>query len=292
MRSLEINNRNIFSLSNIGITLCTICCLTTGIIAYRNSRPKQINLDTPIRGCDISSHQVYTNWDEMDKNYDFVIIKATSGTEVDEKFNDNYNNAKKKNMDIGVYTYNAMSTVNSNSLEDFIEGSNKRFDILINNLKDKKINYPVYLDIEFSKTPIDQALPKEYANALIDSFYKKMTDNGHKAGIYSNLNTYKYLKENVDNLDKLEVWIAGGDTYDDVTTLEKTESSNKNYSDKVKMVQSYQYVVNGGAGDSRGHLDVDYSYIDYYDKTIDYKDYGIAAASLVGAGLILYKKKH
>lgn len=292
MRSLEINNRKILSLSNIGITLCTICCLTTGIIAYKNSKSKQVNLDTPIRGCDISSHQVYTNWDEMDKNYDFVIIKATSGTEIDKKFVENYNNAKKKKMDIGIYTYNAMSTVNSNSLEEFIDGTNKRFDILLDNLKDKKINYPVYLDIEFSKTPINEALPKEYANALINTFYKKMTDNGYKAGIYSNMTTYNYLKENVDNIDKLEKWIAGGEVYDAVTTLEKTNSNNKNFNDDIKMVQSYQYAVNGGAGDSLGHLDVDYSYVDYYDKTIDYKDYGIAAASLAGASLILYKKRH
>ena len=292
MKSLYVNKKNIFNLSNIGITLCTICCLTTGIIAYRNSKPKSIDLDTPIRGCDISSHQVYTNWDEMDKNYDFVIIKATSGNEVDEKFIENYNNAKKHNMDIGIYTYNVMSTVNTNNMDEFVDGTNKRLDILIDNLKDKKINYPVYLDIEFSKTPISEALPYEYANKLIDIFYDKMTNNGYKAGLYTNMNTYNYLKDNVDNLDKLELWIAGGNNYDTVTTLEKTNSDNINYSDKIKMVQSYQYVVNGGAGDSTGHLDVDYSYVDYYDVNFDIMNAAISTGSLGLAGLILYKKKH
>lgn len=289
--SLNIN-KNILNLSNIGITLCTICCLSTGIIAYRNSRPKQIDLDTPIRGCDISSHQVYTNWDEMYKNYDFVIIKASSGNEIDSKFEENYNNAKKHHIDVGIYTHNAMSTVNSNSLEEFTKGTNERIDLLLDNLRDKRINYPVYLDIEFSKTPIDKALPKEYANALINTFYNKMIDNGYIPGIYSNYSTYNYLKSNVDNIDKLEIWLAGGDTYDTVTSLEKTDSNNKLFSDDVKMVQSYQYVVNGGAGDSLGHLDVDYSNIDYYHKEIDYKDYGIAAGLLAVGTLILYKKRH
>lgn len=289
--SLNIN-KNILNLSNIGITLCTICCLSTGIIAYRNSRPKQIDLDTPIRGCDISSHQVYTNWDEMYKNYDFVIIKASSGNEVDSKFEENYNNAKKNHIDVGIYTHNAMSTVNSNSLEEFTKGTNERIDLLLDNLRDKRINYPVYLDIEFSKTPIDKALPKEYANALINTFYNKMIDNGYIPGIYSNYSTYNYLKSNVDNIDKLEIWLAGGDTYDTVTSLEKADSNNKLFSDDVKMVQSYQYAVNGGAGDSLGHLDVDYSNIDYYHKEIDYKDYGIAAGSLAVGTLILYKKRH
>lgn len=291
MRNLEINKKKLFTLSNIGITLCTICTIGTGIIAYNNSKAKKTLLNEPIRGCDISSHQVYTNWDEINNNYDFVIIKATNGNEVDSKFNDNYNEAKMQNIDIGVYSYNVLSANNTQSFEDFKNGTNIRIDKLLDTIKNKRINYPVYLDIEFLETPINEALPKEYANYLVNTFYNKMLDNRYIAGIYSNKSTYDYLRENVDIFDKLEVWVAGGDTYDDIISIEKTESNNRNYSNDIKMVQSYQYVVNGGAGDSFGHLDVDYSYIDYYDRKIDYKDLGIAITSFGAGGLILYKKK-
>lgn len=289
---MDVNYKKIFNISNVAITLFTIGTLVSGIIAYKNSKPKQIDLSSPIRGCDISEYQRYTNWDELSKNFDFIIIRASEGKQEDSKFEENYKNATKHHMDIGIYTVNAMSALNTNSLEEFKKATENRIDRLIEILKNKKVKYPVYLDIEFLKNPVEKALPKEYANSLIDIFYNKMKNNGYIPGVYSNKHTYDYLKNNVKNFDKLEVWVAGGDDYDKITSLENTTSANKNYSDSIRMVQSYRYVTNAGAENSSGHLDVDYTYRDYYSKKVDYKNYGLSALCLSMAGYTLYGKKN
>lgn len=221
-----------------------------------------MEIDSPIRGCDLSSHQVYTNWDEIDNNYDFVIIRSTIGNKVDEKFNEFYNSANDQGIDIGVYTYNVMSSKNSLSLDDFNSKVNEKIEYLVTNLKDKKIDYPVFLDIEFDSGEISDLLPSEYINSLLEIFEYKMISNGYIPGVYTNNNTYQYIENCVGDIrDRFELWIAGGNDYDRVISIEKLNNNIK-FDDK-DIVQSYSKVVNGGAGDGAGQLDVNYSNVNY-----------------------------
>lgn len=279
-------------LTNATIAALTVGAILTGIHAYNKGQTKKIILDQPIRGCDVSDWQKTFDWDEIEDNFDFIILKATEGNVIQNSFEENYKNAYKHNMKIGIYTMNALGKSNTKNLEDFKNQTEKRFDILLEQLKNKKIDYPVYLDIENTKAVnVSKDLPEEYMIALTDIFYNKMTENGYIPGLYSNQTIYKdNIKRNIINLERFEKWIAGGDSFSIPTKLSDTTSDNKIFNPEIRMVQAYEAVTDAGVKSDSGYVDVDYSYLDYHNKESNTKDIVLSLGELSLAGVILGKK--
>ena len=276
-------------------------------------------LDTPIRGADISYAQgTKIDWNQMEENFEFLILRVSQGTDLDDTFEENARNANLHDIPIGVYCFNNYTNKNTDGWDDFVRKQVNQADFVMDSLKNKKIEYPVYFDLEAPNgADLSSLLTKEQVNEMIDIWIEKTTENGYRPGLYCNQSTYRWIKSCLpsEKLSQLEKWIAGGDQYYGETRdieLEDVKPSSvldKDYG--ATMAQSTDSAINSGAGNSKGHIDVNFSTVDYanqetvYENEIyDIKDFertdlelmamfaGTGAlVSVVAGGLIFGKKK-
>jgi len=227
-------------------------------------------LEDPLLGCDISYAQgTNIDWNKMNENFEFVIARISQGTKLDNCFENNIKNCNYYNIPVGVYCFNDVKR-NNLSDDDFRKECEEQADFVIQNLSNKRIDYPVYLDIENVNGPLNAIYSKEDINILLDVWYEKMLSNGYEPGLYTGMDAYKYISNWVDyNInDKFNTWIAGGTNYDEVRQFDEVDVlpneynyQNKTYNANIRQVS--QAGINAGAGNGLGHLDINYSYVDY-----------------------------
>lgn len=227
-------------------------------------------LDTPIKGCDLSYSQGKNiDWDKLNENFDYIILKCSEGLSLDSCFEDNAKNCSLNGIPMGVYCYNAYNKLNCDDMDTFIKKQKQQADFVLSALKNKNIDYPVYFDIEApnGKT-LDSRLTKEQVNVMLDIWCDKMESSGYIPGLYCNQSGFKFLQSCVDYplYEKLQVWIAGGDQYGrgevDVNNVVPSKVlDNEIYG--ATAAQSTDSAINCGAGNSQGHLDVNYCLVDY-----------------------------
>ena len=66
-----------------------------------------------MKGIDLSQHNNVTDWNEVAKNVDFVILRAGYGKEfsqIDKKFEEYYVECKKRKIPVGCYWYSYAKT--------------------------------------------------------------------------------------------------------------------------------------------------------------------------------------
>ena len=276
-------------------------------------------LDTPIRGADISYAQgTDIDWNQMEENFEFLILRVSQGTDLDDTFEENARNANLHDIPIGVYCFNNYTNNNTDGWDDFVRKQVNQADFVMQSLKNKKIEYPVYFDLESPNgVDLSSLLTKEQVNEMIDIWIEKTTENGYRPGLYCNQSTYRWLESclSKDKLNQLEKWIAGGDQYygetRDIELEDVKPSSVLNMNYGATMAQSTDSAINSGAGNSKGHIDVNFSTVDYanqetvYENEIyDIKDFdrtdlelmamftGVGSlVTVVAGGLIFGKKK-
>ena len=264
-------------------------------------------LDTPIRGADISYAQgTNINWNEMSENFEFIILRCSQGTDLDECFEDNAKNCNLYGIPIGVYCFNNYTNNNCEDMDDFAKKQERQADFVLESLKNKKIEYPVYFDLEAPNgVDLSEILTKEQVQVMLETWCEKMEQSGYIPGLYCNQSTFRYIEDCVDYKvsDQLQVWIAGGDQYYGETQdieLEAVEPSSvldKDYG--ATMAQSTDSAINSGAGNHLGHIDVNFSTVDYTDqekvyeheiydiKDFDRTDYELYAMFAgAGAGMV------
>ena len=235
---------------------------------------KYREVETPLRGCDLSYAQAKnSNWEELKDNFSFIILRATNGLSVDDTFEYNVSNCASNNIPIGVYCYNGFDKNNCTNISEFKKRQEEQADFILSKLKNKKISYPVYLDIEYESDKIlSEKLPKKYISAMINIWKDKISSSSYIPGLYCNQTSYKYIEKCTDFKlsDEVELWLAGGDQYKNETISEDdiefkyvvvSDILDKEYG--ASMVQSTNVAVNAGSRDTRGHLDIDFSKIDY-----------------------------
>jgi len=238
--------------------------------------PQFTKLGQPIRGCDMSYAQgTSSDWDKLSENFEFIILRACQGQEKDECFESNVEKCNINNIPIGVYCYNGYSNKNCPDFDLFVKKQEEQADYTISLLKNKKIEYPVYLDIEASPSLSDEYLGQEKVEAMLDMWCKKITEAGYVPGIYCNQSGLRYLQSKVNYSlnERFQLWVAGGDQYyadkRDIDLGDVLPSSVLGNDKNVHMAQSTDSCVNAGAGDSNGHLDICFSSIDYTDKNYE-----------------------
>ena len=157
----------------------------------------------------------------------------------DKEFENNYKKATNNNIPIGVYLYSY--ALNEND-------ANKEAEVVLKWLNNRKLNLPVYYDIEDkSQTTIS----KNTLTKMCETFCKKIEKAGYWAGIYANkywLTThldYKYLEK------KYTIWVA---QYNDKNT----------YSGKYDM---WQYTSKGKVNGINGNVDMNILYKDIFSNT-------------------------
>lgn len=238
---------------------------------------KYKQLEEPIRGCDISYAQSDNcDWDKLQENFEFIILRSNQGLTEDSYFEQNAKNCNLYGIPIGVYCFNNFDNTNCETLEEFNRKQQEQANFTLKTLENKNIEYPVYLDIEGN---VPSRLSPTYINEMLKNWCKTMTEAGYVPGIYCNQSNFKYIQECTDyNLaDKMSVWIAGGEQYgletnpEDNITLNDVKPSYSILNDETfdaEVVQSTNVATNAGAHDGRGHLDINYSTVDYSEPII------------------------
>ena len=164
-----------------------------GILLFNNPSMKEF----PVRGVDVSAYQGEIDWDKLaNNNIQFAFIKATEGSSfVDDYYTQNYENAIKTNLRIGLYHFFSYDSPGIKQAQNFISVVLKKDDML-----------PPVADVEFygdkeKNLPDKDSVIKELSDFLfaIEEHY------GKKPIIYAVKKSYElYIAGNFMDYD---IWI-------------------------------------------------------------------------------------
>ena len=155
-----------------------------------------------LKGVDVSGYQGNIDWKKAKADgIEFAILKLgniydSDPNDVDSKFERNYEECIKNDIHVGVYVYNYCNS---------IEALKKGVKHVIDKLKGRKLDLPIYLDME------DKTLTSEGKTALTEQcieFAKLIKQEGYQAGVYANLSWFKnYIDASKFDKD-ISVWVA------------------------------------------------------------------------------------
>lgn len=191
------------------------------------------------KGIDVSEHQGKIDWTKV--NADFAILRAGYGkvlSQKDKQFDANYSGAKARNIPVGAYWYSYAMTPDEARLEA---------DCLLEVIKGKQFEYPIYFDLEEEK---QLKLGKDKVSAIIRAFLEEVEKAGYWVGLYMSANPLSTLVADTIK-QRYAIWVA------------HIGVSEPGYNGSYGMWQySWKGSVNGISGD----VDMDYSYVDYPSK--------------------------
>ena len=186
-----------------------------------------------IKGIDVSKHNGSIDWKKVKASgIEFAIIRIGYGGSVpvkDERFEENYKNAKANGIEVGVYIY---------SYADSESDVKKEYEAVINWLGGRVLDLPVYYDVEDKKM---SGLSKKVLSNYIKTFCVKIEKAGYWAGIYASKNWLEN-KLNMTTLKDYTVWVAQW-------------SSNPTYQGSYGM---WQYTSDGSIKGISGRVDMNY----------------------------------
>ena len=190
-------------------------------------------------GIDVSRWQGNINWSLVkNSGITFAIIKlggADDGFYVDSCFEQNYRNAKSVEMPIGAYWYS-----NAKSGDE----ARKEARWVIEKLKGKQFEYPIYMDVE-EKAMLN--LGRDKLSDIIASFLNEMEKAGYFVGLYMSASYLTLLT--TDNIKKrYAIWVAHYGV------------SKPSYNSQYGM---WQKSSTGKVNGILGNVDLDECYIDY-----------------------------
>lgn len=158
-----------------------------------------------IKGIDVSANQGNINWKTV-ANYGmgFAILRITEkGNVIDPTFERNYKGCIDNKIPVGVYKYSYATS---------IEQIKTEASIVIKTLNKRKLDYPVFLDIE---DKCQRNISKNIMMQMINAFRAIIVKAGYKFGIYCSESWYNtYLP---DGAKKYDCWIAHYPDPDDGT---------------------------------------------------------------------------
>lgn len=151
-----------------------------------------------MNGIDLSQHNIVTNWNEVAKNVDFVILRAGYGKEfsqIDKKFEEYYAECKKRNIPVGCYWYSYAKSKAE---------AEKEAEVFLKTIKGKQFEFPVYYDVEEHDI---FNLGKKAVSEIITAFCEKVEKAGYFAGFYSNPNfLHNVVNDTVKS--RFTLWLA------------------------------------------------------------------------------------
>ena len=135
-----------------------------------------------IPGIDVSKFQEEIDWSTVAASGErFAIIRcckivhATGQKEFDERFEENYHNARDAGIAVGCYMYTDAATESEFSQD---------VSFLLSHIEGKSFDFPVYLDLE-SASRQEHLPPSVFMPPLLAAL-TQIEDAGHTAGIYAN----------------------------------------------------------------------------------------------------------
>ena len=152
-----------------------------------------------LKGIDVSYHNGSLDWNKIKSaGVDFAILRAGYGkliSQKDKKFEEYYSGAKQAGIPIGCYWYSYVKSVSEIQTEA---------EVLLQAIKGKQFEYPVYLDFEESS---QFALGKAKCSEMAKAFLEIVEKAGYFAGLYSSKSHLEtYFTEDI--LNRYTVWVA------------------------------------------------------------------------------------
>lgn len=184
----------------ISLTLFLAICAVIAFLLFWNAViPLNCPSDKeyPVRGVDVSHYQGDIDWAALSsQDISFAFIKATEGSKsVDDRFDYNFENARKSGLAVGAYHFFSYDSAGSLQAENFI-----------NTVEPFEGMLPPVIDLEFYgdkyKNPPDKDKVKPNLDALISALEEHY---GLKPIIYATEKSYKlYISGNYEQYD---IWI-------------------------------------------------------------------------------------
>lgn len=255
-----------------------------------------------LRGADISAYNTVSNWEDMAKQFQYLILKAGEGTTKDPKYESFASSATQNNIPIGIYVVNtADSRLNENDIRKQVE---QEAALAIEQASYRQVDYPIYIDLEKART---EKIEDKDLKIILETWYKKIVEAGYIPGIYTSGSIATKIYNSIDEslYNEYSLWYAYGEKYSIPTPYDQVESPSGSglYAwnrDDVVMQQASEAGTGSAGGNGSGYIDVDYSKIDYTKPHITNKtivtgieseslsssDINLASALLIGAGAI------
>lgn len=150
-------------------------------------------------GIDVSSYQGKINWDKVKEYIDFTIIRCGWGNNLesqdDVEFNRNSDECERLSIPYGVYLFSYATN---------LEMAKSEAEHTLRLIKDKKLEYPVFLDVEERE---QLTLPKEKLVEIVNYYCEIIENAGYYVGIYASLSTLNGIL-NDERLEKYDKWVA------------------------------------------------------------------------------------
>lgn len=191
-------------------------------------------------GIDISAHNGNIDFNALSKQVDFVILRATWGTNTDSRFEEYYRECKAHNIPVGAYCYSY-----SLDAQTGIEEAN----YILNLIKGKQFEYPIYIDMEDADNyKANHGMPSNATlTAICNNFCETVEKAGCYAGVYA---SQSWFNNQIKGVTKYDKWIANWGTNDG------TEQK-----DLSKLCELYQYTSEKYIIGKR--FDGNVAYVDY-----------------------------
>ena len=173
-------------------------------VKYTFGSDGALNAGSGVLGIDVSKHNGNINWTEVrNSGVSYVIIRcgyrgsSTGALIEDPKFRANIQGATAAGLKVGIYFF----TQAVNQIEAVEEAS-----MTVALIKNYKISYPVFLDVEASGGRAD-GLDTATRTQIVNAYCQTIANSGYTAGVYAN-KTWLSSKLNVGALGSYKIWLA------------------------------------------------------------------------------------
>ena len=150
----------------------------------------------PLRGIDVSAHNGEVDYERVkDAGYDFVFIKATEGTDFQDKiFIDNIRKAKAAGLRVGAYHFFRFDTDGNLQAVNFMHA-----------LRNRSLDFPAVIDVEEWGNPKDGIATSQIVGRL-RQMIDRLEYHGREVVLYTNKDSYnRFIK---GNFDQYPLWIC------------------------------------------------------------------------------------
>ena len=191
-----------------------------------------------MKGIDVSVHNGDIDWQKVKADgIEFAILRAGYGklaSQKDQKFEQNYKNAKAVNFPVGAYWYSYAMNENE---------ARQEADVFLSVIKGKQFEFPVYFDLE-EKKQFD--LGKEKVSAIMRAFLERVEAAGYFVGLYGSASSL--VTHTADDIKSwYTIWLAHW--------VDQT-----NYSGAYGI---WQHSEKGKVAGINGNVDLDIGYKDF-----------------------------
>lgn len=205
--------------------------------------------ETSFVGADLSESQDYVDFGKVKKaGIDFVILRlggrgySTGELFLDDYFVDNERRAAEAGMDVGVYFF-------SQAISE--EEAREEAEFVITNLNEKKITYPVALDMGKVQNDSQRtdSLTKTQRTKIAKTFLSTIKEAGYKPILYG---TKNFLIQDIDysKLTEYDIWLS-------------QETDIPDYPYRFTL---WQYTKRASIDGIAGYVNLNLSFVDYKEK--------------------------